>query len=57
MGNQGYAWQVFYDKRFFVDDILGRSVIIHSMTDDFSSQPSGNSGAKIGCGVIKAATA
>ncbi len=57
MGNQGYAWHVFYDKRFFVDDILGRSVIIHSMTDDFSSQPSGNSGAKIGCGVIKAATA
>lgn len=52
LGNQGYAFQVFYDKRFFVDDILGRSVVIHSMADDFNSQPSGNSGDKIGCGVI-----
>lgn len=53
LGNQGYAYQVFYDKRFFVKDIIGRSVIIHSMADDFSSQPSGNSGDKIGCGVIQ----
>ena len=56
LGNQGYAYQVFYDKRFIVDDILGRSVVIHSMPDDFSTQPSGNSDGKIGCGVIHAAT-
>ena len=56
LGNQGYAYQVFYDKRFFVDAILGRSVVIHSMADDFTSQPSGNSGDKIGCGVIQAVT-
>lgn len=54
LGNQGYAYLVFYDKRFFVDNILGRSVVIHSMADDFTSQPSGNSGEKIGCGVIRA---
>ena len=42
----------FY-KRFSMSDILGRSVVIHSDSDDFSSQPSGNSGNKIGCGMIR----
>ncbi|MDE7275500.1 MAG: superoxide dismutase family protein, partial [Lachnospiraceae bacterium] len=27
--------------------------IIHRMPDDFETQPSGNSGEKIGCGVIR----
>lgn len=53
LANQGYAWSAFYDKRFRIEDILNRSVIIHAHQDDFSSQPSGNSGAKIACGVIR----
>ncbi len=53
MGNQGYAWGAFYDKRFTVRDILNRSVIIHAQRDDFTTQPSGNSGTMIGCGVIR----
>ena len=32
---------------------IGRTVIIHNMPDDFASQPSGNAGEKIACGVIK----
>lgn len=52
LGNAGYAWSAFYDKRFTVDDIIGRSVIIHSQPDNFTSQPSGNSGDKIACGTI-----
>jgi Cu-Zn family superoxide dismutase len=32
--------------------IIGRAVIIHAEADDFSSQPSGNAGERIGCGVI-----
>ena len=32
---------------------MNRSVIIHSRADDFTTQPSGNSGDKIGCGVIR----
>lgn len=55
MGNQGYAWGAFYDKRFRVKDILDRSVVIHSQRDDFTTQPSGNSGEKIACGVIRKA--
>lgn len=53
LGNQGYAYQVFYDKRFVIDEIVGRSVIIHAHADDFFTQPSGNSGDKIGCGTIR----
>ena len=53
LGNQGYAWYAFYDKRFTVREIIGKSVVIHSMSDDFTSQPAGNSGRKIGCGVIR----
>ncbi|MBA2481497.1 MAG: superoxide dismutase family protein [Planctomycetes bacterium] len=32
--------------------ILGRSVVIHEKTDDLATQPSGNSGPRIGVGVI-----
>lgn len=53
LGSQGYAWASFYDKRFNMDDIIGRSVIIHSRRDDFTTQPAGDSGEKIGCGVIR----
>ncbi len=40
-------------NRFKVSDIIGRTVVIHDMADDFTSQPSGNSGEKIACGIIK----
>ena len=43
----------FITDRFNVTDIIGRTVVIHDMPDDFTSQPSGNSGQKIACGKIK----
>ena len=33
-------------------NILNRSIIVHGGVDDFTSQPSGNAGSRIGCGVI-----
>lgn len=51
----GYAFMVFYDRRFTIPEVLGRSVVIHEFPDDFTTQPSGNSGKKIGCGEIKPA--
>ena len=34
-------------------NIVGKSVIIHEKADDFTSQPSGNAGSRLSCGVIK----
>lgn len=33
-------------------DVVGTGLIVHADADDFTSQPSGNAGARIGCGVI-----
>ena len=51
-GADGRALSIFLSNRFTVREILGRTVVIHSSPDDFSSQPAGNSGAKIACGEI-----
>lgn len=47
------AFSVFLTNRFRIDEIIGKTVIIHSGADDFTSQPAGNAGSKIACGVIK----
>ncbi|HKM35494.1 MAG TPA: superoxide dismutase family protein [Lachnospiraceae bacterium] len=51
-GNQGIAWGAFYTEKFYPGEVAGRTVIIHGMPDDYHTQPSGNSGEKIACGVI-----
>ncbi len=33
-------------------DILGKAVVVHQGTDDFTSQPSGAAGARISCGGV-----
>ena len=50
--NHGYALQMFLTDRFTVREIIGRTVIVHSGPDDFTTQPSGNAGNKIACGQI-----
>ncbi|MCB0308516.1 MAG: superoxide dismutase family protein [Bdellovibrionales bacterium] len=32
---------------------LGRAIVVHEKADDLSSQPSGDAGKRIGCGVIE----
>lgn len=34
-------------------DILGRAVVVHEKADDFQTQPTGNAGGRVGCGVIQ----
>jgi Cu-Zn family superoxide dismutase len=38
-----------------VDSIIGKSVVVHEKADDLKTDPAGNSGARIACGVIEAA--
>lgn len=52
LGCGGLAIGVFLTDRFTVEDVLGKTVILHRDRDDFTTQPSGASGAKIACGKI-----
>ena len=52
MENNGNAYMTFLTNRFTVQEIIGKTVLIHSMPDDFKTQPAGNSGEKIACGEI-----
>lgn len=52
-GNQGRAFMVVLTSRFTVGEIIGKTILLHIAADDFRSQPAGNSGKKIACGVIK----
>lgn len=49
----GHAYYSVLTNRFRIPDILGRTVVIHSHPDDFRSQPAGDAGSKIACGVIR----
>ena len=33
-------------------DVVGKAIVVHGMPDDVMTQPTGNSGGRIGCGVI-----
>ncbi|MES2605259.1 MAG: superoxide dismutase family protein, partial [Pseudomonadota bacterium] len=46
----------FYDRMATFEgpnSILGKAFVIHAAPDDLLSQPSGNSGDRIACGVIE----
>jgi Cu-Zn family superoxide dismutase len=50
--NNGYSRMNFFTNRFYPEDIVGKSVVIHQNPDDYKTQPSGNSGERLACGVI-----
>ena len=60
MGNitadvNGKAHLEYVDKEISFEgmtSIIGRSVIVHKNEDDMQTQPTGNAGARVACGVI-----
>ena len=51
----GKAHLEYVDKTISFEgmaSIIGRSVIVHEDEDDLKSQPTGNAGARVACGVI-----
>lgn len=35
-------------------DVIGKAIVVHAAPDDYTSQPAGNAGARVACGVITA---
>jgi len=53
LGCHGKAYLAVLTGRFRPEEVIGRTVVVHSQPDDFHTQPAGNAGEKIACGVIR----
>jgi Cu-Zn family superoxide dismutase len=54
-GTANYEWQTdALTVGTGSNGVIGRSVVVHRDPDDYTSQPAGNSGARVACGVIAA---
>lgn len=51
--NNGYAKMCFFTNKFQPKDAIGKTVIIHQNPDDYRSQPAGNAGKRLACGIIQ----
>ncbi len=49
--NGGTAKMLFFTNRFFPEDVVGKSVVLHQSPDDYKTQPS-MGGRRIACGNI-----
>lgn len=51
--NGGKAKMCFFTDKFQAEEVIGRTVIIHENPDDYRSQPAGDAGRRLACGVIQ----
>lgn len=50
--NDGYSMMKFFTNKFKPNEVFNKSVLIHENPDDYRTQPAGDSGRRIACGVI-----
>lgn len=50
---EGNAAARVYIDRAQIEELSGKPIVIHGLPDDFKTQPSGNSGVRIACGILK----
>lgn len=50
--NNGNSEMTFFTDQFKAEDVIGKAVIIHQNPDDYRTQPAGNAGIRLACGVI-----
>jgi Cu-Zn family superoxide dismutase len=43
----------FFTDRFNPADVVGKAVMIHQNPDDYRTQPAGDAGKRLACGVIE----
>jgi Cu-Zn family superoxide dismutase len=51
-GKAHYEWTDHVISFKGQNSIIGRGIIIHAGEDDLHTQPTGNAGARVACGVI-----
>ncbi|MFP4697858.1 MAG: superoxide dismutase family protein [Eubacteriales bacterium] len=54
--NNGEAIMSFFTNKFRTEDVIDKSIIIHESPDDYRSQPAGNAGKRLACGIIRCIT-
>lgn len=53
VGADGTLTAEIYNDRIGIEEVSGRTLIIHGGRDDYTSQPAGDAGDRIACGVIE----
>lgn len=48
----GEAYMQVYIDKATIDEAAGKPLVLHRMPDDFTTQPAGNSGVRIACGIL-----
>ncbi|SMC76824.1 superoxide dismutase family protein [Sporomusa malonica] len=51
--NRGFAYMTFFTDKFTVSEVVGKAVIIHESPDDYRTQPAGNAGRRLACGIVR----
>jgi superoxide dismutase, Cu-Zn family len=50
--NNGYARMSFFTSKFTVAQVIGKTILIHENPDDYRTQPAGDAGRRLACGII-----